>query len=386
MRRDKLLTWFQAALEAVDPRPLTAAALAGAEPGATVIAIGKAARAMALGAADALGAINGVCVSDAEGEVPAGIDLLVGDHPIPGPSSFAAGRRVLEEAAHAERCVVLLSGGGSALCEQPLPGVPEEFVAQATRVLLSGGASIGETNLVRGHLSAIKFGGLARAADERVETLVLMDVSGHGPETVASGPTLSRGQDVESALATLTRHGLDVPPDIEIAIRSVDRAPVWGKVRVIADGRDAAIALAAAAVSDGFEATVADGWLGGPVVEAVQNLLAWDGPGIRVAAGETTLEVSGGGRGGRNTHAALLVAAESAGTDLVFAALATDGVDGGAGAAGAIVDGGTVGRGGDPAPALAAFDSASYLDATRDLVVTGRTGTNVADLWVLWRA
>ncbi len=387
MNRERILAWFQQALASVDPRPLTAAALEGCEPGATVIAIGKAARAMALGAADALGRVTGVCVSDAEGEVPDGVDLLVGDHPVPGAASFEAGRRVIETArAGGGRCIVLLSGGGSALCEQPLAGVPEGFVAQATRALLNGGASIGETNLVRGQLSAIKAGGLARAAGGRVETFVLMDVSGLGPETVASGPTLGGGDAADEAVATLGRFGVDVPPDIEDAIRAADRPPVHGPVRVIADGRDGALALAKAAGSDGVVATVAEGWLEGPTDEAVDRFLVWSGHGVKVAAGETTLEVTGGGRGGRNTHAALLAARAIQGQDALFAALATDGVDGGSGAAGAIVDRGTVGRGGDPGPALAAFDSASYLQTTQDLVVTGRTGTNVADLWVMWRA
>lgn len=387
MNREQILVWFHRALASVDPRPLTAASLEGGEPGATVIAIGKAARAMALGAADALRSVTGVCVSDSRGVVPDGVELLVGDHPVPGRASFEAGRRVIETARASEgRCIVLLSGGGSALCEQPIPGVPEEFVAQATRALLNGGASIGETNLVRGQLSAIKAGGLARAARGSVETLVLMDVSGLGPETVASGPTLGGGDAADRALATLVRYGVDVPPDIEDAIRAADRPPVRGPVRVIADGRDAALALARAAESDGVAATVADGWLGGPTSEAVNRFLAWSGHGISVAAGETTLEVAGGGRGGRNTHAALLAALAIQGQDALFAALATDGVDGGSGSAGAIVDGRTMGRGGEPGPALAAFDSASYLQTTQDLVVTGRTGTNVADLWVLWRA
>jgi hydroxypyruvate reductase len=97
------------------------------------------------------------------------------------------------------------------------------------------------------------------------------------------------------------------------------------------------------------------------------------------------VEVEGGGSGGRNTQAALLAAREIAGSETLFAAFATDGVDGNSGSAGAIVDGETINRGGDPAPRLASSDSATYLAGTGDLVVTGPTGTNVADLWVRWR-
>ena len=111
------------------------------------------------------------------------------------------------------------------------------------------------------------------------------------------------------------------------------------------------------------------------------------GPALRSpsAVGETVVEVTGSGSGGRNTHAALLAAQRLAGTDDLFASFATDGVDGESGCAGAIVDGTTIERGGDPGPALADFDSAGYLARTGDLLVCSPTGTNVADLWILWR-
>lgn len=350
-----------------------------------MIAIGKAARSMAWGAADAWGAVSGVCVCDSAGEVPAGVELLVGDHPVPGPASFAAGRRVMEVAAEPGPVILLLSGGGSALCEHPLPHVPEEFVAMATRRLLAAGASIGDTNLVRSHLSALKAGGLARAAGGDILTLALSDVGPLGPETIASGPTLSPGRDPESALRVMRAHGIVVPAGVEEAVRSVPTEPVESPFEVLADGRDAAGALVEAARADGVEARLHDGWLDGPVPDALLRFLSFADTGVTVWAGESTLEVAGDGRGGRNTHAALLGAVRIAGEDALFAALATDGVDGSSGAAGAIVDGTTVERGGDPTPALAAFDSATYLEAAGDLVVTERTGTNVADLWVLWR-
>jgi glycerate-2-kinase len=103
-----------------------------------------------------------------------------------------------------------------------------------------------------------------------------------------------------------------------------------------------------------------------------------------VAAGEVTLEVTGAGAGGRNTHAALL-AARHMGPDDLFCAFATDGVDGRSGAAGAIVDGSTIIRGGNPETVLGEFDSARYLAGTSDLLRCPPTGTNVADLWILWR-
>src|SRR5690606_31103358 len=149
--------------DAVDARRLVANRLSGREP-CGMIAIGKAARSMAWGAADAWGAVSGVCVCDSAGEGPAGGELRVGAPPVPGPASLAAGRRAAAGAGGPGPGGLLLPGGGSALCEHPLPHVPEEFVAMATRRLLAAGASIGDTNLVRSHLSALKAGGLARAA------------------------------------------------------------------------------------------------------------------------------------------------------------------------------------------------------------------------------
>jgi glycerate 2-kinase len=106
---------------------------------------------------------------------------------------------------------------------------------------------------------------------------------------------------------------------------------------------------------------------------------------VTVAAGEPLVRTEAEGSGGRNTHAALLAASHLAGTGSVFAAFATDGVDGNSDAAGAIVDGETTRRGGDPTQALEAFDSASYLEMAGDILKTGPTGTNVADLWLIWK-
>ncbi len=157
------------------------------------------------------------------------------------------------------------------------------------------------------------------------------------------------------------------------------------RVEVVGDGRKAGAALADAARADGHRARLHPKWLTGDPESALDAFLGAAEGGLTVGAGETAPRVTGGGRGGRNTHAALLAATRISGTDLVFAAFATDGVDGASGAAGAIVDGGTLARGGDATESIARFDSATYLESSDDLLVTGATGTNVADLWLLWR-
>ena len=383
--RAQVKGWFQAAIKAVDPDDLTRSALTG--PPGTLIAIGKAAAGMCRGAAEALGPVTGVCVTDHIDYVPPGIELLIGDHPIPGPNSLQAGERVLEAARCAPgRIIVLISGGGSALCEMPWPGIDLSFIRHANEVLLRSSASIEETNLIRGHLSAIKCGGLARAAGRRIETLIISDVAGAGPEVVASGPTISMAFDPARARRTMYQHDIDVP---ERVYEVMSRPPgAFGEttIKVLADGRDAARAAAAAASSEGFEARVSKEWISGELTSCLDRFLADSEPGVTVAAGEATVEVTGSGSGGRNSHAALLAATRIADSASVFAAFATDGVDGVSEGSGAIVDGLTLARGGDSTQYLADFDSAGYLASTNDLIPSMATGTNVADLWIIENA
>ena len=381
---------FDTAIEAVDPARLTALALQAGEPPRTrsLISIGKAAPGMTRGAREALGPIEGVCVSAEPAAVPEGVENVVGNHPVPGDASFQAGRRVLDLAEGSEDgCLVLVSGGGSALCEWPRPGVDPAWLQEVNRRLLFSGASIRDTNIVRGHLSAIKCGGLAGAGTGPFPTYILSDVAGEGPETVASGPTIPMDHDPERAKRILEEVGLEVPTQVWRAMTSEpDSRTRSVDVTVIGDGATAAHAVAERASELEIGARIAGGWLSGDAGSALDRLFAAQTRGLAIAAGETTVTVKNiTGRGGRNTHAALLAARRISGTDQVFGALATDGVDGSSQAAGAIVDGGTLGRGGDPSASLEEFDSATYLDRSGDLVITGPTGTNVADLWLLWR-
>jgi glycerate 2-kinase len=385
-RRDILRGLFDVAVAAVDPETLVSDNLTDEpESRVTLIAIGKASAAMCRGAARRIEQPTGICVAIAPDEVPDGIDLIVGDHPIPGEGSFRAGRLVLKVAERAPgKVIALISGGGSALCEFPIPGLSPEFITETNRVLVSSGASIAETNLVRRHLSAIKGGGLTKAAGRPIDTYLISDVCGADPSVIASGPTIPGATDIDAAISIMSAHGIDVPPSVEDAMRSdPKRAGEAGAIRVIGDGRTAAEAASAAAEAYGMSASVLGGWLHGPLPSALDEFMTEAGPGITIAAGEPDVAVRGDGRGGRNTHAALLAAQNLAGTDRVFAAFATDGVDGSSASAGAIVDGTTVSRGGDPRPALQRYDSATYLRAIGDLVETGATGTNVSDLWLL---
>lgn len=386
-RRQTVRRWLETALRSADPELRTAEAVDPAGP-TTIVAIGKAAAAMCRGAARTLGQVTGVCITNEIADVPDGIELLIGDHPIPGLASFEAGRRVLEIARGADTgLTALISGGGSALCEQPLPGIDPELIQFANSRLLDGGASIEETNLVRRHLSAIKCGGVTRVAPGRVDTYIVSDVAGAGPEVVASGPTIPVPRDPERVRETMERYGIPLDDEMWAVIMESGPEPSEpGRVTVLSDGRMAARALADAAVEDGVATSLAPGWIRGDVEDALTSFIESAGHGVTVGSGEPNVVVTGEGVGGRNSHAALLAARHVDGTTNLFAAFATDGVDGRSSGAGAIVDGTTIERGGDPSEALRRSDSATYLDRIGDLIKTGPTGTNVSDLWLFWRA
>jgi glycerate-2-kinase len=366
-----------------------------------VAAIGKAAPAMVRGAADALGAqlLGGVVVSDHAERVPAGMRLVIGGHPFPDHRSEAAGYALLAEAyvtAPRETLLVLVSGGGSALAEVPPVAVTIEDLAATQYALLHGGVPIDEVNTVRRHCSRLKNGALvARSGAGRVITLLVSDVTGTPATTIASGPTLADATSAEDALVILDRHGLraSVPRAV---IEHLERgafpaAPgpphLW---EVVADGATALAAAERELRRAGYETNSFGSALGGEAAEAARRMVAAaTAEQVDLICGETTVTVRGNGRGGRNQSGALAAALLLEGETAVFGAFATDGIDGPTDAAGAIVDGATVRRarsaGLDPAGRLADDDAYPVLAATGDLVVTGPTGTNVADLWMCWR-
>lgn len=394
-RRRTLLDLLTTALLAVDPERLTAAAVRRLDIASpvTVIALGKAAPGMARGAAAVLGASSGLVVTDHPEEVPAGYELVVGDHPLPGKESVRAGRRALEVAARSQLPVLfLISGGGSALCELPAPGLELADLVATTRLLLASGAGIDEINLVRRHLSAVKGGRLGAVAGSVVATLVLSDVPSGQLGTVSSGPTVAEPSTPDDALRVIKRYRLPSGRPVMTALERSSPAPrprPHPLVRV-ADGQDAAAAARDRATAIGLRAIVAPVLTGEASTQALA-MVESSLPGITIAAGETTVRVTGNGRGGRNQHAALAAAIHLDGNpEVVFAALATDGVDGPTTAAGAIVDGTTCGRaralGLDPGRHLAESDAYPLLMQIGDGLRCGPTGTNVADLWVVWRS
>ena len=391
-----------AALDAVDPELAVRTALRRRpmEGPVTVISIGKAAAAMARGVP---GAVSGVVVSDHAESLPDGFVTFVGAHPIPDGASLAAGRAVISVVEATDGPILfLISGGSSALCELPLPGLTIEDVAGVTAVLLRSGADISAMNAVRKHLSSLKGGRLAaRAAGRVARTLVMSDVVGDPLDAIGSGPTVPDPTTYADAMDVLERFRIRVPGAVAAVLaagRRGERAETPKEpfsdhlVEVVANAALAAGAAADAARAKGIRARVETTELRGDTETAAT--MAVTGPpeeGMTFLAGETTVVVTGGGVGGRNQHAALAAALVLEGADdrLLFGTLATDGVDGPTDAAGAVVDSGSVARGRSAGlDARAYFSnhaSHPFLEASGDLLRIGPSGTNVGDLWVVWQ-
>ncbi len=403
-----LLAAYEAAVAACDPEAAVRRALAvdgddivvgghrfrdASVDDVVIVALGKAAPAMVRGAAGVFGTLRGVAVSNHTEECP--VPLSLGAHPVPDSSSLACGAHLLEFVrglAPGDLVVYLISGGGSAIAVAPVDGVDLTDLAAMNDVMMGAGVPIGEMNEVRAAVSKLKGGGLSNVCPaRRVVTLILSDVVGAEPTHVASGPSIGAGMGSEAS-AVMDRHGLSSRMPVAIA----DAVQRWSPPEermphlftVIGSSSVAANAAASYLASVGIASTIVTSELMGEARTEAVDLVRGCAPGrVTIAAGETTVTVHGDGIGGRNQEAALTAAIEISDTNIVFAALGTDGIDGPTPAAGAIVDGATAQKaralGVDLEAALENNDSYTALTAVEATVVRGDTGTNVGDLWLV---
>jgi hydroxypyruvate reductase len=406
---------FEAALAAADParavmdhlpRPLTGRTV--------VVGAGKASAAMARAFEAAwTGPLEGLVVTR-HGHAAAcdRIEIVEASHPVPDPAGEAAARRILALAQGLgpdDELVCLISGGGSALLALPAPGLTLADKQAVTRALLKSGATIGEINAVRKHLSAIKGGRLAAAAaPASVLTLAISDVPGDDPAVIASGPTVPDPTSFADARAVLAKYRIDEPAAVlaHLAAAAAE-TPKPGdamfrraRYELIASPQQALAAAADAAQAHGIAPIVLSDRIEGESrdVAAVHAAIALQvragrfrvggtavsPPAVLLSGGETTVTVRGAGRGGRNSEFLLALAAHLDGA-VGIAALAcdTDGIDGTEDNAGAIVFPNTIARaaagGVAIREALAENDGYRFFAAAGDLVVTGPTLTNVND-------
>jgi hydroxypyruvate reductase len=384
-----------------------------------VVGAGKAAAPMGLAVEELFGdriADGLVVVKYGHGLPLRGLAIVEAGHPVPDEAGMEAARRVMEmfrRAGAADLIVLLLSGGASALLPAPAAGITLADKQCTTQALLASGATIGEVNAVRKHISKLKGGRLAAlGAPATLLTLSLSDVVSDSLADIASGPTVADPTTYADCLEIIQRYSLreKIPkPVIDLlahgASGGIEETPkpgsgVFRKVSnvIVGNNRSALAAALRRAEALGYHTRIISNAVEGEsravaadhaaqIDRLRQGLVPAQRPACVLAGGETTVTVCGSGAGGRNQEYALAAAMEMDGWDGVVALSAgTDGTDGPTDAAGAIVDGTTIDRGKNNRMAASDFlrrnDSYHFLQATGDLLRTGPTLTNVMDLQV----
>lgn len=344
------------------------------------------------------------------------VGLIEAGHPVPDQTGQKAAGKLLTlvgDLSSRDLVFVLLSGGASSLLPAPAPGLTLSDKQRTTQLLLRSGATIHEINTVRKHLSSLKGGRLVAATSAGIIALILSDVIGDDLGTIASGPTTADPTTYHDACAILRRYHIwqKVPSRVQEHLLLGKRgkraeSPKPGSAlfrrvhnEMIGNNRAAVDAVAREARRAGLHPLLLSTSLTGEAREAARLFAAigreimnagrpLKRPACVLAGGELTVTVQGGGQGGRAQEFALAAAQEIAGFHNIYvAAFGTDGTDGPTDAAGAVVDGQTVIRaarlGLNAADALRCNDAYPLLKKLGNLIITGPTGTNVNDLYML---
>jgi len=404
---------FDAALSAARPATCLAPYVDKLQPpkGRTVvIGAGKASAAMARALEDRWRhPLEGLVVTRyGYGEICKRIEIVEAAHPVPDEKGRAAAGRMLEKVrglSPDDLLLCLISGGASALLALPAPGLTLADKQEVNRALLRSGAHIGEMNTVRKHLSAIKGGRLAIAAQPaRVLSWLISDVPNDDPGVIGSGPTVADSTTFADALAVLAKFRIDPPPAVRAHLEAgaagrIEETPKPGDPRLarvetvmVATPKRSLEAAAAVARSKGLEVVLLGDNLEGEarVMGAEHAKMALDEaqrggkPTVILSGGETTVTVRGKGRGGRNVEYLLAEAIAANGAPGIWGLSAdTDGVDGAEDIAGAIFTPDTLARararGHDPQAMLDDNDGHGFFGMLGDSLVTGPTRTNVND-------
>ncbi len=384
-----------------------------------VLGAGKATASMAQAVEQRLGPrLHGGLVVVKHGHVMPTKRIVVAEagHPVPDRHGQRAAARLCALAAglgQRDLLIVLLSGGASSLLPAPVAGVTLVDKQRTTQELLRCGANIHEINTVRKHLSRIKGGRLAELTGATVVTVILSDVLGDDLSAIASGPTAPDPTTYRDAVEILKRYRIwqAVPQRVR---RHLDRgcrglvsetpkpgASLFRRVHhhIVGNNSAAVSAVTRAARESGLRTLVHTPALAGEARDegrrfgSLAKAIVRAGTPLRrpccmVAGGETIVTVTGKGTGGRAQEFAAAGALEIAGLPKVWmVAMGTDGTDGPTDAAGAMVDGQTVARAQrlsvELEEALRRHDTYPALQRLNQLIITGPTGTNVNDLYLL---
>ncbi|HYD07156.1 MAG TPA: glycerate kinase [Reyranella sp.] len=411
--RTLLRELFDAALAVARPATCLAPYIDKLQPpkGRTiVVGAGKASAAMARAVEDRWNhPLEGLVVTRyGYGEACKRIEIVEAAHPVPDEKGQAAAGRLLQKVqglTSDDLVLCLISGGASALITLPAPGLTLADLQEMNRLLLRSGAHIGDMNTVRKHLSAIKGGRLAIAAQPaRVLSWLISDVPNDDPGVIGSGPTVADATTFADALAVLARYRIEPPAAVRAHLEAgaggrIEETPKPGDPRLarvetvmVATPRRSLEAATAVARQRGVEVVMLGDNLEGEarVLGAEHARLALETakrsqqPTVILSGGETTVTVRGKGRGGRNVEYLLAEAIAANGAPGIWGLSAdTDGVDGAEDIAGAIFTPDTLARararGCDPRAMLDDNDGHGFFELVGDSLVTGPTRTNVND-------
>ena len=404
--QDALRSLFDAALAAADPALTVPPHLPAPPAGRTVVVgAGKASAAMARAVEDNWdGDLSGLVVTRTGCAVPCDrIEIVEAAHPVPDTAGLQAAERILglaKDLSADDLLLALISGGGSALLTLPAAGLTLEDKQAVNSALLRSGATIGEMNCVRKHLSAIKGGRLAAAASPAgIVSLLISDVPGDDPAVIASGPTVADPTTTEDALDVIEKFAINVPPAVADALRSAAaETPKPGSpafestdTRIVARPQGSLEAAASKAEEMGWTAVILDDAIEGEARDVARQhatlalgAMETGKPAVLLSGGEVTVTLKGKGRGGPNTEYLLALALALDGEAGIHAlACDTDGIDGSEDNAGAVIGPETLARardlGLDAVKYLTDNDAYGYFEALGDLVVSGPTLTNVND-------
>ncbi|MFP6778348.1 MAG: glycerate kinase [Alphaproteobacteria bacterium] len=401
--RRLLRDMFDAAINAAQPALCLPVHLPPPATGRTVvIGAGKAGAAMARAVEDNFpGPLEGLVVTRYGHAVQTKqIEVVEASHPVPDAAGADAARRILRLARNLgqdDLALCLISGGGSALLSLPATGLELDDKQQVTSSLLRSGANIYEINCVRKHLSAIKGGRLATACHPApVVTLAISDVPGDDPSVIASGPTVPDPSTFAEARAVLEKYAVEAPANVvdhlqvarEESPKPNDARLAHAEYRLIAKPAASLEAASKVARQAGYTVRLLGDALegdAGDLARAQAALASQCAPGtVLLSGGETTVTVTGGGRGGPNAEFALALALALDGhADIWAMACDTDGIDGTEDNAGALITPDTLARaaslGESAIQRLHNNDAYGFFQALGDLVMSGPTMTNVND-------
>ena len=394
---------FDKAVEVADPMRSLAAYLPPKPAGrVVVVGAGKASARMAEAVEAVWGPCEGLVITRyGYGRPCQGIKIVEAAHPVPDAAGAAATAEMLAllgGLGEGDFVLALISGGASALLVAPVEGVSLAEKQAVNAALLACGAPIAQMNTVRKHLSRVKGGQLAAAAyPARVLALMISDVPGDDMAFIGSGPTVGDASIPAQALAILEQWGAKVPAS---ALAALNRptgviAPHNHRLshttnRIYAAPAQSLAAAEAMAKAQGFRVVMLGDALEGEARDVAAQMAQTalqarsDAPVLLLSGGELTVTKRGDGIGGPNAEFCLALALALNGAAGIHAiACDTDGVDGAAEVAGAVIGPDTLQKaqaaGVNPALALSRNDAHSFFAAIGDQVVTGPTLTNVND-------